>query len=163
MAVLNGADLFFKKPYEPQLLMRDLRRLTKKEQPKRLLIIDDNEVSRYILRQLLDQPWLSLCEARNGDEGLRAVQVERPDAIILDLLMPGMDGMKFLEILRSQDETRELPVIVYTSKTLSEQEKNRIEQLNATTLSKNDVAATLTPVRILNTLAAAGFSEQRKF
>jgi len=162
MAVLNGADLFFKKPFEPQLLMRDLRRLTKKQQPKRLLIIDDNEVSRYILRQLLDQPWLSLSEARNGAEGLQAVQSDRPDAIILDLIMPGMDGIAFLEILRSQDETRELPVIVYTSKTLSEQEKNRIEQLNATTLSKNDVATTLTPVKILNTLASAGFSEQRK-
>jgi signal transduction histidine kinase/CheY-like chemotaxis protein len=158
-ATLNGADLFYKIPYEPQVLMREIRRLTRREQPKRLLVVDDNEVSRYILRQLLDQPWLTLSEARSGEDCLREVEAELPDGIILDLVMPGLDGIKVLEILRSREDTRRLPVIVYTSKALSEGERNRIERLNATILSKNEIANTLAPGKILSTLAAAGISQ----
>jgi signal transduction histidine kinase/CheY-like chemotaxis protein len=158
-ASLHGADLFYKKPYEPQVLLRDIRRLAEREQPKRLLLVDDNEVSRYILRQLLDHPWLTLTEARNGEECLREIEAERPDAVILDLIMPGLGGMQVLEILRSRSETRALPVIIYTSKTLSEAESSRIKQLEAAVLSKNDIATTLAPAKILNTLASLGISQ----
>jgi CheY-like chemotaxis protein len=159
IAALNGADLFFKQPYDPLVLMRDIRRLAEKEQPKRLLLVDDNEVSRYILRQLLDQPWLTLAEARNGEECLREIEAERPDALILDLIMPGLSGMEVLEVLRSREETRTLPVIVYTSKTLSPAELSRIERLQAAVVSQNDIATTLAPSKILNTLAAYGISQ----
>ncbi len=162
MATLSGADLFFRKPYEPPMLMRELRRLTEQQQPKRLLVVDDNEVSRYILRQLLDRPWLTLSEARNGEESLQQIDAGPPDAVILDLTMPGMDGMEVLESLRSRAETRELPVIVYTSKTLSEKERGRIEELNAAVLSKNDIATTLTPTKILDTLAGFGILQPEK-
>ncbi|MGC2695430.1 MAG: ATP-binding protein [Candidatus Angelobacter sp.] len=157
VASLNGADVFFKKPYDPQFLLRDIRRLTEKEQPKRILLVDDNEISRYILRQLLDKPWITLLEARNGEECLDAVALRQPDAIILDLIMPGMGGIQVLEKLRSRSETDSLPVIVYTSKGLSENERRRIDQLNAVVLSKNDIATTLDPEKILSTLAAIGF------
>jgi len=119
-------------------------------------VVDDNEVSRYILRQLLDQPWLTLSEVRNGEDCLREVEAEKPDGIILDLVMPGMDGLKVLEILRSREETRKLPVIIYTSKSLSDPERSHIEQLDATILSKNEIATTLAPTKILNTLASMG-------
>jgi len=121
--------------------------------------VDDNEVSRYILRQLLDQPWLTLAEARNGEECLREIEAERPDALILDLIMPGLSGMEVLEVLRSREETRTLPVIVYTSKTLSPAELSRIERLQAAVVSKNDIATTLASSKILNTLAAYGISQ----
>jgi signal transduction histidine kinase/DNA-binding response OmpR family regulator len=162
VAVLNGGDVFFRKPYDPQILLREIRRLTEKDQPKRLLLVDDNEVSRYILRQLLDQPWLALSEARNGADCLKAIADERPDAIILDLIMPGIDGLQVLEKLRSSEETRGLPVIVYTSKVLSESERRRIEQLHATLLSKNDIATTLAPEKVLNSLAAVGILPPEK-
>jgi CheY-like chemotaxis protein len=162
MATLSGADLFFRKPYEPAMLMREIRRLAEKEQPKRLLVVDDNEVSRYILRQLLDQPWLTLAEARNGQESLEQIEAGHPDAVILDLTMPGMDGIEVLEKLRSRAETRELPVIVYTSRTLSAKERGRIEQLNAAVLSKSDIATTLTPTKILDTLAGFGILQPEK-
>ena len=158
VAALGGADLFFKKPYVPQLLLRDIRRLTEKEQPRQILLVDDNEISRYILRQLLDKPWITLMEARNGQEGLGAIAVRIPDAIILDVMMPGMDGIQVLEKLRARPEAKTLPVIVYTSKALTESERRRIEQLNATILSKNDISTTLDSEKILNALAAQGFS-----
>ena len=161
-ATLSGADLFFRKPYEPAMLMREIRRLTEMEQPKRLLVVDDNEVTRYILRQLLDQPWLTLAEARNGEESLKQIEAGHPDAVILDLTMPGMGGMEVLERLRSQAETRALPVIVYTSKALSDKERGRIEQLNAAVLSKNAIATTLTPTKLLETLAGFGILQPEK-
>lgn len=159
IATVNGGDVFFKKPYDPRILLREIRRLTEKDQPKKVLLVDDNEVSLYILRQLLDQPWLTLSEARNGEACLKAIADEPPDAIILDLNMPGVDGMEVLEDLRSRAETRGLPVIIYTSKSLSGPERHRIEQLHAAFLSKNDVATTLAPEKILNALAAVGISQ----
>lgn len=158
-AILSGADLFFKKPYDPVVLMREIRRLAEIEQPKRLLLVDDNASSRYILRQLLDQPWLTLSEACNGEECLREIEAERPDALILDLIMPGLNGLEVLEILRSREETRALPVIVYTSKMLSPAEHSRIENLQATVVSKNEIATTLTPAKILSMLASYGISQ----
>ena len=162
VATLNGGDVFFKKPYNPHILLREIRRLTEKVQPKRLLLVDDNDVSRYILRQLLDQPWLTLVEARNGEECFKAIADVRPDAIILDLNMPGIDGMEVLQRLRSREETRALPVIIYTSKILSENERQRIDQLEATLLSKGDVATTLAPEKVLHMLATVGISEPGK-
>lgn len=162
LAALNGGDVFFKKPYDSHILLREIRRLTEKVPPKRLLLVDDNDISRYILRQLLDQPWLALAEVRNGEDCLRAIADEQPDAIILDLKMPGMDGLQVLETLRAKEITRAMPVIVYTSKVLSESERQRIEQLHATLLSKNDVATTLAPERVLRALATVGISEPEK-
>jgi signal transduction histidine kinase/DNA-binding response OmpR family regulator len=159
MASLNGADLFFKKPYDALVLMREIRRLAEQAQPKRLLLVDDNEISRYILRQLLDQPWLTLTEARNGEECLREIEARLPDALILDMTMPGLNGMEVLEILRSREETRALPVIVYTAKALSPAERSRIERLEAAVVSKNDIATTLAPTKILNMLASYGISQ----
>jgi signal transduction histidine kinase/CheY-like chemotaxis protein len=162
VAALNGGDVFFRKPYNPHILLREVRRLTEKDQPKKVLLVDDNDISRYILRQLLDQPWLTLSEACNGEECLKAIADERPDAIILDLNMPGMNGMEVLEKLRSREETRTLPVVIYTSKTLSQNERVQIEQLHAALLSKNDVATTLSPEKVLNTLAAVGISQSER-
>lgn len=162
LAALSGADLFFKKPYDPHLLLRDIRRLAEREQPKRILLVDDNEISRYILRQLLDQPWINVSEVRNGQECLDAVTQKPPDAIILDLIMPGIGGLEVLENLRSQEHTRAIPVIIYTSKALTERERARIEHMQATVLSKNDIATTLDPAKVLGTLAAVGISRPEK-
>ena len=158
-ALLSGADVFFRKPYDPALLLRELRRLTRREQPRRLLLVDDNEISMYILRQLLDLPWLNLVEARTGQQALALVLQNPPDAVILDLMMPGMDGLEVLEVLRSREDTKNLPVIVYTSKTLSSEEKRRIDEMGARLVPKSEVASTLSAEVILNSLAGLGVSE----
>ena len=57
-------------------VLRDLRRITRQEQPGKLLLVDDNELSLYILRELLDRPWLNLLEAHNGQEALEMVNAK---------------------------------------------------------------------------------------
>jgi signal transduction histidine kinase/DNA-binding response OmpR family regulator len=156
-----GAVLAMSRPLEPESLLRDIRGITRHEEPKKLLLVDDNDLSLYILRELLDRPWLSLVEARNGREALELIDSERPDAVILDLVMPEMGGFEVLEILRSKEETRKLPVIVYTSKVLTGEEKARLIALEASLIPKSDVTRTLSPESLLRSLAQLDIARPR--
>lgn len=160
-AVALGADLFLPRPMRMNILS-DLRRLMNRQRPRKLLLVEDNDISLYILRELLDRPWLSLLEARNGQEALDAVSREHPDAVILDLLMPGMDGFKVLEELRSHDETRQMPVIVCTSKALTHEDKQQLDRFGVGLISKADIASTLAPELLLQSLAQLGIAEPTK-
>jgi signal transduction histidine kinase/CheY-like chemotaxis protein len=160
-AVASGAELFLKKPLDENLLLRELRERTGRQQPRRLLLVDDNDLSLYILRELLSRPWLDLLEARNGQEALEMIHSEPPDAVILDLVMPGMDGFEVLKELRSKEETRSLPVIIFTSKVLSNDEKQQLEKFSVGLLTKSEIATTLAPELLLNSLRRLGITEPR--
>jgi signal transduction histidine kinase/DNA-binding response OmpR family regulator len=157
-AIDMGASLAVSRPLEAESLLHDVRRITRQEQPKKLLLVDDNDLSLYILRELLDRPWLNLVEAHTGQEALDLIESERPDAVILDLVMPGMGGFEVLQKLRDQEHTKRLPVIVYTSKILSGEEKSRLNVLAAGLISKSDVTTTLSPELLLSSLAKMDIS-----
>jgi len=148
-----GAALVVSKPLEAASLLQDVRRVTRQEKPKKLLLVDDNDLSLYILRELLDRPWLNLVEAHNGQEALDMIDREQPDAVILDLVMPGMCGFEVLQKLRAQEQTRRLPVIVYTSKLLTGEEKKLLTDLAAGLIAKSDVTTSLSPESLLSSLA----------
>ncbi len=148
-----GAALAVSKPLDAASLLQDVRRVTRQEKPKKLLLVDDNDLSLYILRELLDRPWLNLMEAHNGQEALDIIDREQPDAVILDLVMPGMGGFEVLQKLRDQEQTRRLPVIVYTSKLLTGEEKKRLTDLAAGLIAKSDVTTSLSPESLLSSLA----------
>ena len=152
-AIELGAALAISRPLEAASLLRDVRKITKQEQPKKLLLVDDNDLSLYILRELLDRPWLNLMEAHNGIEALAMIASEHPDAVILDLVMPGKGGFEVLDELRASEQTRKLPVIVYSSKVLSAEEHKRLSDLGASLIPKSDVTRTLSPESLLRSLA----------
>lgn len=152
-ALDSGAARAVSKPLEAASLLQDVRRVTRQEKPKKLLLVDDNDLSLYILRELLDRPWLNLVEAHNGQEALDIIDREQPDAVILDLVMPGMGGFEVLQRLRDQEQTRRLPVIVYTSKLLTGEEKKRLTDLAAGLIAKSDVTTSLSPESLLSSLA----------
>jgi CheY-like chemotaxis protein len=77
-------------------------------------------------------------EAEDGAQGLAEVARNRPDIILLDLLMPHMDGFEFLERLRAQDEGRSIPVVVITGKHLSEAERSRLTSRVYDVIIKSD-------------------------
>ena len=128
--------------------------------PRRLLIVDDNEVSRYIVRELLDRPWLDIVEASCGSEAIQRIAADRPDAVILDLLMPDIAGIEVLRRLRKGSSTEALPILVYTSKTLSENERSEIEGLNSAIVRKEDVTTKLSARPFLDWLASAGLAPE---
>jgi CheY-like chemotaxis protein len=91
-----------------------------------VLIIDDDEVARYLVQRLLSDASLQFREAASGPEGLRLAGEMQPAAIVLDLTLPGMDGFEVLEALRREPSTRNIPVIIHTSRSLTEQERGRL-------------------------------------
>ncbi|MFP5228134.1 MAG: ATP-binding protein [Acidobacteriota bacterium] len=154
----HGMNLFLHKPLERETLLRELRRLTVRSGTHRLLIVDDNDVSRYILREVLHQPWLEIEEARNGKEALAALERRMPDAVILDLLMPDIGGLEILQQLRSRPATAELPVLIYTTKLLNESERAKLESLRVRVVRKEDVSTRLSAQPFLDWLTTAGLA-----
>ncbi len=80
----------------------------------RVLVVDDHAETIRLISDALAREGFSVSSARNGEECLQKVESERPDVIILDVMMPVMDGLKALRNLRENPETRTLPVIVLT-------------------------------------------------
>jgi signal transduction histidine kinase/DNA-binding response OmpR family regulator len=159
-AIRNGADAFLRKPVDKDALLRELRRLTSQTGTRRILVVDDNEISRHILRDLLDQPWLEILEAASAKFAMAIIRENAPDAIILDLLMPDVSGFEMLRQLRSQRATEKLPVLVYTSKELTETELAEIESLNAPLIRKGDVTSRLSAQPFLDWFKSAGLSPE---
>jgi signal transduction histidine kinase/CheY-like chemotaxis protein len=158
MAVARGASLLLAKPVEQEVLLRELRRLTAGTGTRRLLLVDDNEVARYILRDLLNQPWLDIREATNGSDALKSMNESLPDAVILDLLMPDMSGFEILRQLRAQPATESLPVLIYTSKVLSDVEKTQLDSLHTRVIRKEDVTTRLSAQPFLDWVKSVGLA-----
>jgi CheY-like chemotaxis protein len=100
-----------------------------------LVIIDDEEVSRYLIRQSLG-PGISLLEAHDGPSGIDLARRQNPRGILLDLRMPGMNGIEVLNVLKSDAVTRDIPVVIVTSKLLSPEERDILDSQAAAVLSK---------------------------
>ena len=83
----------------------------------RVLVIDDEPAIRNILRSTLEASGFEVVLADDGLRGIGAARRQRPDAIVLDLMMPVMDGHTVLDVLRADEKTRYLPVIVLSALT----------------------------------------------
>ena len=77
-----------------------------------ILIVDDEKHIRALLRQQLEEAGYSIVEAQNGREAIQLARAERPDLIILDILMPGLDGFEVTTILKQSDETADIPIMI---------------------------------------------------
>ncbi|MBH8574388.1 response regulator [Nostocaceae cyanobacterium CENA369] len=132
----SGADEFLIKPVDRLLLLAKLDTLVKQEKLQKLLLIDDDLASRYVLKQLLNNTSLDILEAANGTEGLRLAETEKPQAIVLDLNMPGRDGIEVLKQLKHNPITSAIPVIINTSKPLEPEEQNYLAKNSVAILAK---------------------------
>jgi threonine synthase len=105
----------------------------------RVAVVDDSpEVRRLMRRILQSQGNYSILEAADGREGLELIQREHPDLVVLDLMMPGIDGFAVLDQLRANPETAAIPVIVSTAKELTTQEKSLLKGQIQSLLQKGD-------------------------
>jgi threonine synthase len=108
-------------------LLAALNRVTADRYPRVLLVDDTPDALRLIRRILQSQGNYTLFEAQNGSDALTIAKAEMPDLIILDLMMPEMDGFTVLDHLKANPETATIPVIVVTAKDLTPQEKERLK------------------------------------
>ncbi len=90
------------------------------------LVIEDDLANREMLRRLLEKAGLRVFEAGDGAEGLDVARKERPGVILLDLMMPVMDGFEFLACLRRDPELNQIPVVVVTAKNLSPSDREKL-------------------------------------
>jgi signal transduction histidine kinase/CheY-like chemotaxis protein len=122
-----GAADYLPKPIDRDRLSAVLRRFRGPHSPCPAVIVEDDPASREVLRRTLEQDGWRVCEATNGREGLELLAAGIPDLILLDLMMPEMDGFEFVEALRSNPAWASIPVVVVTARELSSDERGRLE------------------------------------
>ena len=116
----------------------------------KLLVIDDEETARYIVHHMLREEPFRLIDAVDGSDAVRCLRESLPDAILLDLNMPGMSGFEVLEYLSRDGSTRDIPVIVLTSAILDEAQRVRLgharQILSKAALNRSMLVSALTRV-----------------
>jgi signal transduction histidine kinase len=91
-----------------------------------LLVIDDDAIARYVIRQCVGSS-IRIVEAATGLDGLQSAKLLQPQAIVLDLAMPGLSGFEVLNALKNSPETASIPVIIHTARSLTEDERLYLE------------------------------------
>ena len=135
-----GADEYLSKPIDAAQLLHCLDRLTGHSSVTRVLLVDDEEISRYLVRQLLPRGRFALKEAATAIDAIAELGRNMPDVLILDLNMPGMNGFEMLVHLRADPRGRAVPAVVLTSAVLDERDRQRLADVS-TILSKSDLSA----------------------
>ena len=125
-----GATDYLVKPIDHERLQAVLRGLEGLRQSGdgTVLIVDDDPAVRDVLSKLLAADGWRVATAADGEAALAAVEHERPSAVVLDLMMPRVDGFEVLQRLRGEPTTRDLPVIVVTAKDLTDEDRERLGQ-----------------------------------
>ncbi|GMR11948.1 MAG: hypothetical protein BMS9Abin29_0134 [Gemmatimonadota bacterium] len=152
---LLGAVDLLTKPFEREDLLRVMWRNLGSQRSRRVLVVDDDLEFRRLMGEYLADDDVKLQFASNGEEALQMVKKESPDAVFLDLTMPVMGGMEFLEKLRESPYHIGLPVIVVTSKDLEPDERRTLSEQASGILMKDeeledrlrDVMGTLFPAK----------------
>jgi signal transduction histidine kinase/CheY-like chemotaxis protein len=156
-AIAMGADGFHAKPVERGWLIERLNAIASRLPQRHVLIIDDDEVSRYLLKSVLGQAELRFSEAPGGQEGLRRAAELHPDLIILDLAMPDLSGFEVLGRLKENSRTANIPVIIHTSKVLDSYERTLLTEAVAV-VSKESRSRELSLAHFAEAFSKAGVS-----
>lgn len=125
MGYTLGATDYLSKPLNQNQLKSILEKYNTFSE-KTIMIIDDDETTRKMMRRLLEKEDWEVVEAQDGEDGLNKVKIHAPQLILLDLMMPKIDGFEFINLLRQNLEWTKIPVIIITAKDLSEQERKNL-------------------------------------
>ena len=151
------ADGYLVKPVERWEMVNRLKVLTGEAPVSRILIIDDDAGDRYVLKQQLKDFSFLITEASDGIEGFRKACEESPDLVLLDLSMPGMNGFEVLALLRAEPATASIPVIINTSRVLTEAEQRQLKDRVVAVVDKESFARGSSPA-LRRSLSDAGLA-----
>ena len=152
LAYALGAADFMAKPIDRARLVSILNRYGCRAFPCRALVVDDDPHHRRIVRPIVEKAGWLFAEAEDGEAALRSVAESAPDLIILDLMMPRMDGFEFITRLTGNPDWRQIPVIVMTARDLTEEDRARLNGHVSQVLHKGGGVDEL--VRVLRSLTA---------
>src|SRR5438132_8885148 len=118
-----GASDYMIKPVDRKRLTEILAKFRDISSPRSALVVDDEEADRKMLTQILERERWSVIQAEDGVVALEQVAKHRPDLILLDSMMPKMNGYQFVAELHKHAEWRSIPIIVVTAKDMSTAER----------------------------------------
>jgi signal transduction histidine kinase/CheY-like chemotaxis protein len=126
MGFALGATDFLTKPINREYLAQLLKRYRCAHPPCPVLVVEDHAELRELMRRWLEEEGWVVAEAENGRVALDRVAENRPGLIVLDLMMPEMDGFSFLEALRQHVAWRSIPIVAVTAKDLTAEDRQRL-------------------------------------
>jgi CheY-like chemotaxis protein len=123
-----GATEYLVKPVGKEQLLAALYRAAAMPERKHTVVaIDDDPLAIELVRASLEPEGWTVLGAATGQDGLALIRERKPSAVLLDLLMPGMDGFEVVEALRADPDTKTVPVVILTSKSMTRQDKERLQ------------------------------------
>jgi PAS domain S-box-containing protein len=126
MGYALGATDYLTKPVDRGQLSKLLRKYRCLSPPCHVLVVEDDDEIRELTRRTLEKEGWVVAEAGHGQEALQRVEQQVPDLIILDLMMPVMDGFQFMLELRKVEAWRQIPVVVVTAKDLTDEDRHEL-------------------------------------
>jgi PAS domain S-box-containing protein len=122
-----GVDDYMLKPIDRGDFVNTLRKYCTREESPTVLVVEDDQATREMLRMSLEREKFTVAEAGNGVEALGQLSVQRPALILLDLMMPEMDGFQFTREVRAHPQWRNIPILVMTAKDITEEDRARLD------------------------------------
>ena len=153
-----GATDYLIKPIDRDRLLQVMNRHCRGRLDGPVLLVDDDEAARDITGKILESHDLEVIQAGNGKEAIDILEQVLPQIILLDLMMPVMDGFEFLEAVRERAEWRAIPVIVITAKDLTEADHERLNGMVRSVIGKGKYSESdlLSSLRTVLRQATAG-------
>jgi PAS domain S-box-containing protein len=122
-----GVDDYMLKPIDRGDFVTTLRKYCTRDESPTVLVVEDDPATRELLRMSLEREKFTVAEAGNGVEALGQLATQRPALILLDLMMPEMDGFQFTREVRAHPQWRNIPILVMTAKDITEEERARLD------------------------------------
>jgi len=135
-----GAAEYLTKPVDGDSLTKIMNKYRCTNPPCPLLLVEDNPETREILRRAFEKKGWEVTEAENGKVALEYIAENRPELILLDLMMPVMDGFEFLLKFRKVDDWQKIPIVVLTAKDLTDEDRSQLSGNVYQILEKGDTS-----------------------
>jgi signal transduction histidine kinase/DNA-binding response OmpR family regulator len=160
MGYALGATDFLSKPFDREKLAALLKKYAVHERTSSVLVVEDDPATREMARRTMEQERWKVFEAENGRVGLEQMAQHEVDLILLDLMMPEMDGFEFVAELRKNEKWRVVPVVVVTAKDLTPDDRIRLNGhvkrvFQKGTFSREDLAREIRQVMLSKAPPAA--------
>jgi CheY-like chemotaxis protein/signal transduction histidine kinase/CHASE3 domain sensor protein len=131
-----GAVGYINKPVDKNLLISEIKKLNKT--PDSVMIVDDNDFELKLMAEIIEAENINTILAHGGKESIKLLEEKVPDILVLDLMMPDMDGFQVLEKIRKSPKTKNLPVVIVTAKDITQEDKIKLSGKISTLIAKSD-------------------------
>ncbi|GAB6989698.1 PAS domain-containing hybrid sensor histidine kinase/response regulator [Paenibacillus pini] len=121
-----GASEYLTKPIERDRLIKVMEQFIAKRSDHKVLVIEDDVTTRELMTKLLQKEGYTVSQAQNGRLALENIALGIPSLILLDLMMPDMDGFQFIDELSKQGAWSGIPIVVVTAKTITSEERQKL-------------------------------------